>query len=189
MFRLLLFVRVLLLRVALAAFTRPTSYGVNTVERSKNTWCYFPAAGETTSTSCGGNFHQILYVHLNTTVSIGYYGPDNTRYGGAEWSVPVDIAGKVTLCVSGRAQDQTYQTACMFVTADNSLPLSGGCWVDVAQTSVSDGCYVPEQLRQTNGKSGLSLSDTLAIVFGVISSLGVIVGIWWIWHRWSKGDD
>ncbi|KIM83156.1 hypothetical protein PILCRDRAFT_23560, partial [Piloderma croceum F 1598] len=129
----------------LAAFTVPTSYNENTVQTdAAGTWCYYPQSGQTTSTTCGGNFDGILGVHLNTTVSIGYYAPDNTRYGGAQWAVPVTNPGVVTLCVSGRAEDETYQTACMFVTADNSLPLYGSaCLAAVAQTTVTDGCYVP----------------------------------------------
>jgi hypothetical protein len=238
------FQALLLLRITLAAFNSPTTYVVDTVQQnSKGVWCYYPQSGETRSTSCGGDFNAVLGVHLKTTVSIGYYGPDNTRYGGAEWSVPVDNTGKVTLCVSGRAGDGTYQTACMFVTADNSLPISGGCLAAVAQTTVTDGCYVPDQqatppsslppppptstttsstetpltssqssttssqssttpyrvsstkyttsstsatttsivptaISQSNGKRGLSTSDIIAIVFGVITTVGVIVAIW-----------
>jgi len=146
-FKPILFLGLLLSRVTLAAFNVPTSFSDNTVQtNNKGVWCYYPAAGQTTSTSCGGNFNAVLDVHLNTTTSIGYYAPDNTRYGGAEWPVPVTNAGIVTLCVSGMAGDGTYQTACMFVIADNSLPLGTGCLVDIAQYTVTDGCYVPARL-------------------------------------------
>ena len=137
----------LLVQITLGAFTIPTSYVENTVQQNaQHTWCYYPAAGETRDISCTANFESVLLVHLNTTTAIGYYAPDNTRYGGADWPVPLTNPGKVTLCVSGRAQDGTYQTACMFVSADNSLPIDGGCWVAIAQNTVTDGCYVPLQL-------------------------------------------
>jgi hypothetical protein len=222
------FLVLLLVRSTFASFTLPTTYGTNVVQTNqKGTWCYFPSAGQTRATSCGGDFSGVLGVHLDTTVSIGYYGPDNTRYGGPEWSVPVDNTGKVTLCVSGRAQDGTYQTACMLVTADNSLPGYGGCMAVIAQKTVTDGCYVPAQLAvqssstpptppaptspttsptttstftsqvnstapnssaastssttiassQTSGNSGLSTSDTIAVIFGVISTVAAVVGI------------
>ena len=102
---------------------------------------------------------MVSLVHLNTTTSIGYYGPDNTRYGGAEWSVPQVNPGRVTLCVSGRAGDGTYQTACMFVTADNTLPIPGGCWIAVAQKTVTDGCYIPGQLAASASLSATSTYD------------------------------
>jgi hypothetical protein len=137
-----------------AAFTLPTSYTENVVQETANkTWCYYPAAGQTRDVSCTGDFTMVSQVHLNTTTSIGYYAPDNSRYGGAEWPVPQVNPGRVTLCVSGRAQDGSYQTACMFVTADNSLPISGGCWIAVAQKTVTDGCYVPGQLPYTTSSS------------------------------------
>jgi len=135
-----------------AAFTLPTSYLDNVVQQNaQKTWCYYPAVGQTRAVSCAGDFTMVSLVHLNTTISIGYYAPDNTRYGGAEWSVPLVNPGRVTLCVSGRAQDGTYQTACVFVTADNSLPLENfdSCWVAVAQTKVTDGCYVSGQTEYT----------------------------------------
>lgn len=145
-----LFVVLCFVRLLNAAFTLATNYDDNVVqERANKTWCYYPAAGQTRDVSCTGDFTMVSQVHLNTTTSIGYYAPDNSRYGGAEWPVPQVNPGRVTLCVSGRAQDGTYQTACMFVTADNSLPISGGCWIAVGQTTVTDGCYEPGQLAYT----------------------------------------
>jgi hypothetical protein len=153
-----------------AAFTLPTAYGTNTVQQNANkTWCYYPAAGQTRDVGCSGDFTMVSLVHLNTTISIGYYAPDNTRYGGAEWSVPLVNPGKVTLCVSGRAQDGTYQTACMFVSADNSLPIAGGCWIAIAQNVVTDGCYVPGQAAYT--VSSLSPSTALHPTSTVVNTL------------------
>jgi len=145
-----LFVILPCIHMITAAFTLSTSYLENTVQQNaQKTWCYYPAADQTRDTSCAGDFTLVSRVHLNTTISIGYYAPDNTRYGGAEWSVPLTNPGKVTLCVSGRVQDGTYQTACMFVSADNSLPIDGGCWIAVAQSTVTDGCYEPGQPAYT----------------------------------------
>ena len=150
-------------RATLAAFTLPTSYLNNVVQKnSQQTWCYFPATGQTKVVSCdGADFGTVLQVHLNTTISIGYYAPDNTRLGGPEWPVPQQNGGKVTLCVSGRAEDGTYQSACMSVTTDNSLPMgTTNCIVVVAQPVVSDGCYVPEQLAAVPPSSSSTSQTT-----------------------------
>ena len=134
-----------------AAFTIPTDSDKNVVEQNaKGQWCYYPAVAQTQAVSCTGDFIAVSLVHLNTTISIGYYGPDNARYGGAEWSVPQVNPGRVTLCVSGQAGDGTYQSACMFVTSDNSLPLYGSaCLIEIAQKNVTDGCYMPGELAFT----------------------------------------
>ena len=134
--------------LANAAFTLPTTYSNNVIEETSNkTWCYYPAAGETRDVSCTSDFTEVSLVYLNTTISIGYYAPDNTCLGGADWSVPQVNPGRVTLCVSGQVEDGTYQTTCVFITVDNSLPLgSGGCWIAIAQNKVTDGCYVPGEL-------------------------------------------
>ena len=153
-----------------AAFTLSTSYGENTVQQNaQKTWCYYPAAGQTRDTSCAGDFTLVSRVHLNTTISIGYYAPDNTRYGGAEWPVPLTNPGKVTLCVSGRAQDGTYQTACMFVNADNSLPIGSGCWIAVAQSTVTDRCYEP-------GQPAYTITSSLSTIPTVTKSLAHRLG-------------
>lgn len=129
-------------------------------QNAHGTWCYYPAAGWATAVSCTGDFMLVSRAHLNTTTSIGYYAPDNTRYGGAEWAVPLVNAGRVTLCVSGRAQDGTYQSACMFVTDDNYLPVRTGCVIAIAQRNVTDGCYEPEQTAYTISTSSTSASST-----------------------------
>src|ERR1700691_4668705 len=67
-----------------AAFTIPTDSDKNVVEQNaKGQWCYYPAVAQTQAVSCTGDFVAVSLVHLNTTISIGYYGPDNARYGGA----------------------------------------------------------------------------------------------------------
>ncbi|KIM83155.1 hypothetical protein PILCRDRAFT_452674 [Piloderma croceum F 1598] len=134
-----------------AAFTIPTDSNTDVVQQNaKRQWCYYPAVVQTQAVSCTGDFIAVSLVHLNTTIAIGYYAPDNTRYGGAEWAVPQVNPGRVTLCVSGQAGDGTYQSACMFVTADNSLPLYGSaCLIAIAQKNVTDGCYVPGELAFT----------------------------------------
>lgn len=189
-----LFQVLFLVHVALAAFTQPTSYLENTVkENAQGAWCWYPQPGETSTTVCGPDFSDNLYNHLETTVSIGYYGLDGTRYGGAEWSVPaMESTGNLTLCVSGRADDGTYQTACMFVVADNSLPISRDCWVDMAQAIVTDGCYVPEQFPTASPSSSPPPAPTIppsppptpsfdhtalivGVTFGIVISLLVLV--------------
>jgi hypothetical protein len=129
-----------------AAFTLPTSESNNFIQQnSHGTWCYFPAAGQTRATTCTGDYELVMEVHLNQTISIGYYGPDNTRLGGAEWAIPVSNPGKVNLCASGRAEDGSYQSICAEVTEDNSLGGVSNCQVAVGQNSVTDGCYVAGQ--------------------------------------------
>jgi hypothetical protein len=134
------------------SFTLPTFYGENVIQQNGNkTWCFYPAVDQTRAVSCTDDYAAVSLVHLNTTIAIGYYAPDNTRYGGAEWPVPVN-GGRVTLCVSGQAADATYLTACAFVTSDNSLPATAntgffaGCMIAIGQTIVTDGCYLPGQL-------------------------------------------
>jgi hypothetical protein len=221
-------------------FTRPTSIANNYIQQNEQgTWCYYPGAGQTSSVSCPGEYPPVLAAHLAQTISIGYYAPDGARLGGAEWPVPQTDPGKIFLCASGQVGDGTYQTLCTSpVTADNSIP-GGGCFVVVAQTSVSDGCYVPLQAIETprsptssvatptrttrtstitttvhppetpspsdattlpwtstwtvttttsslpppipqpagsRSRNNLSTSDTIGIVFGLISALGVIWG-------------
>src|SRR6202044_3931690 len=52
-----LFQVLLLIRTTSAAFTVPTSDNENTVQTdAAGTWCYYPQSGQTTSTTCGGNF-------------------------------------------------------------------------------------------------------------------------------------
>jgi hypothetical protein len=137
-------------RYVYAAFTLNTSYYNNVVQQNaQKTWCFYPAVGEATAVSCAGDFAGVSLVHLNATTSIGYYAPDNSRLGGAEWAIPAANAGRVTLCVSGRAGDGTYLTACTFVTQDNSLPLGSGCLIAIGQETVTDGCYVPGQTPYT----------------------------------------
>lgn len=140
-----------------AAFTLDTSYLHNVVQQNaQKTWCFYPAANQATAVSCGGDFTTVSLVHINTTTSIGYYTPDNTRVGGAEWAIPAANAGRVTLCVSGRAGDGTYLTGCMFVSQDNSLPMGSGCVIAIGQDTVTDGCYVPGQAAYPTGTPATS---------------------------------
>ncbi|KAH8798029.1 hypothetical protein DL96DRAFT_1639723 [Flagelloscypha sp. PMI_526] len=144
-----------------AAFSLPSSFYAGYVQQDNNkTWCYYPVAGITRAVNCGGDYTFILGVHLNTTTSLGYYQPDGTRSGGAEWTVPVTNPGLIFLCGSGRAGDGTYQTFCGTpVTADNAIPgFSGDCVVAIAQTTVTDGCYMPGQLPFVTDASSLPSS-------------------------------
>ena len=129
-----------------------TSYLDNVVQQNaQKIWCFYPAANQATAVSCGGDFAMVSLVHINTTRSIGYYTLDNTRVGGAEWAIPAANAGRVTLCVSGRAGDGTYITGCMFVSQDNSLPMGTGCVIAIGQDTVTDECYVPGQAAYSTG--------------------------------------
>jgi hypothetical protein len=131
-----------------AAFSLRTSFDGGYVQQNAGgTWCYYPLAGLTRAVSCGGDYTFVLGVHINNTISIGYYQPDGTRSGGPEWPVPAERPGLVYLCASGRAGDGTYQTWCGPESADNVIGASfgrvGGCIVAIAQKAVTDGCYVP----------------------------------------------
>jgi hypothetical protein len=145
--------------LSFAAFTVPTSvYGGGWVEKNAaGTWCYYPQQGGMDTGCTGGpnsfldaQFTAVLRVHLNQTSSIGYYGPDLVRFGGAEWPVPQN-AGKVTNCLSGMAGDGGYMTICRDVASDNYLSMSEGpdfgacCDVGLSQPNVNDGCYTPGQ--------------------------------------------
>ena len=90
---------------------------------STHIWTEGPS--QTNATSCDGDFSDVLNVHLNTTVLIGYYGyhrSDLTQFGGAEWSVMLTEwvvlltgTGNVIFCLSGMAVDATYQLACTYI--------------------------------------------------------------------------
>lgn len=141
-----------------AAFSLPSSCADGYVQQNHNhTWCYYPVAGATRAVSCGGDYTFILGVHLNQTTSIGYYQPDGTRWGGAEWVVPPTNPGQIYLCASGRAGDGTYQTFCATpITADNSIPQYPSCVVANAQSVVTDRCYDPGQLPYPTDSSLIS---------------------------------
>jgi hypothetical protein len=81
-----------------------------------------------------------MAIHLNQTLLISYYGPDNTWYGGADWPIPIANQGR---WLSG-AQDGSYQSMCVGVAADNGMG-SGPCEVAIVQKTVTDGCYDPSQ--------------------------------------------
>ncbi|KAH8798030.1 hypothetical protein DL96DRAFT_1539737 [Flagelloscypha sp. PMI_526] len=232
---------------ALCGFSTSTSFSGGFIQQnSQKTWCYYPSAGLTTALSCGEDYSSILAVHLKQQIAIGYYSPDGTRYGGAEWAVPLTNPGKIYLCASGRVGDGSYQTFCGEpVTADNSIPgASGDCLVAKAQDAVSDGCYVPSQAAASppasptiatipspspdpshilsgttyssttaspasssstttsnplvspststnpgggsNGRDGLGIGDRLGIVFGIISALSLLFGIFKWWRKHSR---
>lgn len=139
-----------------AAFTAPVERNGDYVDRnSEGDWCFYPSALDPTSidVACAGpvkgDFQRVLAAHLNTTTSINYFSSSLDVLGGPEW--PVNAAGanrKIYLCVSGRAGDYTYQTMCTTVGKDNSLGNGGPspyCKVQVGQTRVTDGCYIPNQ--------------------------------------------
>lgn len=152
-----LFVALGYIHLVSAAFTLATSYLQNFIQQNqKGTWCFYPAVGQTRDVSCTGDFTQVSLVHLNTTTSIGYYGPDNTRFGGAEWPVPQVNPGRVTLCVSGQAGDKSFLTVCNFVTSDNSLSLYSGCSIAIGQNRVNDGCYSGQLAANATSSTGPS---------------------------------
>jgi hypothetical protein len=126
------------------------------------TWCYYPVAGATRAVACGGDYTRTLAVHLNQTVSIGYYRPDGSRPGGSDWPVPPTNPGLIFVCASGRVQDGTYQTACAIVTSDNSFPYPG-CLVAIAQSVVTDGCYEPGGLPYTTEVATQTITSQPAV--------------------------
>jgi hypothetical protein len=188
-----LFVELLCTRHAFGGFSQRTSFDGGYIQQNgEGTWCYYPLAGITEVLSCPAEYTPALDAHLEQTVAIGYYQPDGTRSGGAEWPVLAENPGLIFLCASGRVGSGTYQTWCGPVTADNTIGDNfggvGECVVARAQNTVTDGCYVsspstsstssPTQTAQSNGKGGLSIGDTIAIVFGAVSSIGVVIALW-----------
>ncbi|KAJ7216620.1 hypothetical protein GGX14DRAFT_329018, partial [Mycena pura] len=119
-------------------------------QNSAGTWCYFPIANQTNSTSCtGGHYQDSFYDailrthrHLPQGWSIAYYAADSSLLGDRTYAVPSN-GEEVQQCLSGQASDGSYQTMCMSVTMDNTIAEAGAfCYVAVAQFYVSDGCYI-----------------------------------------------
>lgn len=86
-------------------------------------------------------------IHRKQGLSIAYYsGADNTRLGGADYSVPAN-PGILRLCVSGKTGDGTsFQTLCQNVVTDNDITGASGtpwCMLALGQDAVEDGCYTP----------------------------------------------
>lgn len=142
----------------LAGFSIPIAWLDNNIQKdSYGNWCFYPASGSR-AVLCGGDFTPQFNAHLKQTVSIGYYNADGTLLGGAQWPFQTSI-GRVTLCVSGKAGDGTYQTMCSAVYADNSPGSGSYCQMSTGQDQVTDGCYVPEKLA-TPPPSSSSPSDS-----------------------------
>lgn len=156
--RLTLFLLISFVHTALSAFTKTIQSGRDYVEpNSAGTWCYYPAAKSNLDVACVGKqaeFVSVMAAHLAQGVSISYYGANNQRLGGAEYPVKT-TAGKVYLCLSGRAGDGTYKTECELSTLDNRFGGLSRCALAVSQETVTDGCYVP------GGGSGGSTSSSL----------------------------
>lgn len=130
-----------------ARFTQTTCWGNNCVQKnSAGTWCYIPAAGATRATTCTGaavDFANVLEAHLAQGLSVAYYnGAGDSFLGGADSEIG-DNPGVVRLCMSGQSGDGNFQTTCVNVSADNTIPTTGGCTVIAAQREVTDGCYDP----------------------------------------------
>jgi hypothetical protein len=129
-----------------AAFTLTTTTPIDgdvIQQNAAGTWCFYPKVRGAKDINCRGDFTTVSQVHLNTTTSIGYYAADNSRYGGPEWSISATDLRHVVLCVSGRAQDGTYKTACGSVNEDNEAIEDSSCKIAVGQSVVTDGCYEP----------------------------------------------
>ena len=127
-----------------------TTWDGNSVKPKPNeaTFCYKPAPNQTNATSCLGghsedtSFGPVLNFHLNLSQgwSIAYYTANSTLLGNQTYPV---IANTGTLqCLSGQADDGTYQTMCMGIDYNNNIVEPGSyCQVKLGQTYVSDGCY------------------------------------------------
>ncbi|KAF6748436.1 hypothetical protein DFP72DRAFT_1146108 [Ephemerocybe angulata] len=130
-----------------ASFTQTTCWANNCIQlNTKGTWCYIPAAGATRATTCTGpsaDYAGVLEKHLEQGLSVAYYnGAGDSFVGGAGYSIP-DTPGVIRLCMSGQSGDGNFQTTCVNVAADNTIPTTGGCTVIRAQRNVTDGCYDP----------------------------------------------
>ena len=141
------------------------------LEKSPGTICYYPAGGETNSTSCTGGhdqntaFQAVVNTHLAQGLSIAYYMPvTNERLGGVNYSVSAaNLAPNttITLCLSGQlGSDSSWQTLCEPAGFDNDITYPGSyCLLAVGQHYVSDGCYTPvpnntSNNQTTSGSSG-----------------------------------
>jgi len=144
--RLTLFLLISFAHVARSAFTKTTRSGNDYVEpNTAGTWCYYPSTNSNIDVACVGTkagLAPVIDAHISQGVSISYYGADKQRLGGAEYPVKT-TAGKVYLCLSGRAGDGTYKTECEVSTVDNRFGVVSRCALAVSQKTVTDGCYVP----------------------------------------------
>lgn len=155
------FLLVFFAHAALSAFTKTARSGQDYVEpNTAGTWCYYPGTNSKIDVACVGNkaeFAPVIDAHISQGVSISYYGADHQRLGGAEYPVKT-TAGKVYLCLSGRAGDGTYKTECEISTADNQFGLLSRCALAVSQKTVTDGCYVsgvaPTPANATSSATG-----------------------------------
>jgi hypothetical protein len=173
LFKCLLFA---LLQNTLASFTIPVSWLNNNIQMdSHGTWCYYPTSGSR-AISCGGDFTPQFNAHLNQTTSIGYYDADGTLLGGPQWPFQASI-GKVTLCVSGRAGDSTYQTMCSPVYADNSPGSGGYCQMTIGQSVVTDGCYVAEIPPSSSSPSTTTPASSAPVPPPTATSTGTSSGV------------
>jgi len=130
--------------------TTPNSFWEgNSVQRnSAGTYCYYPAPNQGSVKNCiGGHysdpaFQPILDMHLNLSQgwSIAYYSRENLLLGNQGY--PVVEGTGMRMCLSGTANDGTYQTLCMGTNYDNNIAEPGSyCQVGLGQHYVSDKCY------------------------------------------------
>ena len=171
-----------------------------------DTFCYKPAPNQTSATSCSGGhtadayFGSVLPFHLNLPQgwSIAYYTTNSTLLGNQTYPV---IANTGTLqCLSGQADDGTYQTMCMGIDYDNNIVEPGSyCQVKLGQTYVSDGCYTAmpntttstATVSTTTGSQPVSASSTstnpsstspntnfLAPIASIVGALIGLLGTW-----------
>ena len=106
-------------------------------------FCYYPAqAGTLGSCNMFPSFIPPMKAHLSQGLTIAYYGPDGTFYGGVDYPYPAD-GGLTYLCISGAVGNGLFQTTCSLPGGDNAvIGNSGVCTIGLPMTHVDDGCYV-----------------------------------------------
>jgi len=135
-----------------AKFNETTAYSVwegNSVQpNSAGTYCYYPAPNQGSAKNCTGGhssdpaYQPILDMHLTLSQgwSIAYYSRENLLLGNQGYSVAGGTG--MRMCLSGTANDGTYQTLCMGTNYDNNIAEPGSyCQVGLGQHYVSDKCY------------------------------------------------
>lgn len=152
------------------AFTIPVTSGNDSSVIEQNTagtWCYYPAPRSNRTipldrgcTGSNADFQAVMATHLAQAASISYYSASLDRLGGPEYPVKTS-AGKVYLCISGRAIDGLYETSCEQATSDNQFgrgPFGNRtvCALQVSQQTVSDGCYAPGLSGNSNSAAEIS---------------------------------
>jgi len=174
-----------------AAFTRPATWKLNSIEQAlSGAWCFIPGANAEPVHECQDSaLKQLLDVHTNNMggagLSVEYYDlDDNSALGGAAWRGWNTTVLPVGLCMSGSVtpvSEPQYLTICRlsYGDDDHDLPSAhvGQCAVAHPQNLVSDGCYHPPH----HGASAVARLNVALVVLGAVASIiGIGTFLWTI---------